>query len=306
MRPPEVQLRKRSGLLTLRERLIGYMLLIRLNRPIGILLLLWPSLWALWIAGGGAPRWGVVLIFILGVTLMRSAGCAINDYADRHFDGKVARTRLRPLAIGLVTPQEAIAVFVVLSLAAFALVLLLDWKTITMSFVAVTLAALYPFMKRFTHLPQLVLGMAFGWAVPMAFVALTGTVSEAGWLLYVATIIWALIYDTEYAMVDRDDDLKIGVKSTAILFGEYDRLMIGLLQLTMLGLLIIVGSKLDLGGYYVLGVALGGMMFLWQQRLIRAQEPKKCFQAFLNNNTFGMTIFLGLVLDYLLRGTPTG
>ena len=306
MRPPEVQLRKRSGSLTLRERLIGYMLLIRLNRPIGILLLLWPSLWALWIAGGGAPRWGVVLIFILGVTLMRSAGCAINDYADRHFDGKVARTRLRPLAIGLVTPQEAIAVFVVLSLAAFALVLLLDWKTITMSFVSVTLAALYPFMKRFTHLPQLVLGMAFGWAVPMAFVALTGTVSEAGWLLYVATIIWALIYDTEYAMVDRDDDLKIGVKSTAILFGEYDRLMIGLLQLTMLGLLIIVGSKLDLGGYYVLGVALGGMMFLWQQRLIRAQEPKKCFQAFLNNNTFGMTIFLGLVLDYLLRGTPTG
>ena len=297
-----MQLRKRSGSLTLRERLIGYMLLIRLNRPIGILLLLWPSLWALWIAGGGAPRWGVVLIFILGVTLMRSAGCAINDYADRHFDGKVARTRLRPLAIGLVTPQEAIAVFVVLSLAAFALVLLLDWKTITMSFVAVTLAALYPFMKRFTHLPQLVLGMAFGWAVPMAFVALTGTVSEAGWLLYVATIIWALIYDTEYAMVDRDDDLKIGVKSTAILFGEHDRLMIGVLQLTMLALLIMVGSKLELGIYYQLGIVAGGSMFLRQQFMIRRREPKRCFEAFLNNNGFGMIIYIGLVLDYLLAG----
>ena len=302
MRSPEVKLRMNTQPVSLRERLFGYAILVRLNRPIGILLLLWPCLWALWIAGDGQPRWDVVLIFVLGVALMRSAGCAINDFADRHIDGKVARTRHRPLAVGLVTPREALAVFIVLSLVAFGLVLLLDWKTISMSVVAVSLAALYPFMKRFTHLPQLVLGMAFGWAVPMAFTALTGEVSDAGWLLYIAAIIWALIYDTEYAMVDREDDLKIGVKSTAILFGEYDRLMIALLQLTMLILLIMVGSKLDLGLYYQLGIAAGGGMFLRQQMLIRSREPKRCFEAFLNNNGFGMIIFVGLVLDYLLAG----
>ncbi|HXK57712.1 MAG TPA: 4-hydroxybenzoate octaprenyltransferase, partial [Gammaproteobacteria bacterium] len=254
MTQPEIKLRLNLEPLSLRERLFGYAILIRLNRPIGILLLLWPSLWALWIAGDGQPRWDVVLIFILGVTLMRSAGCAINDFADRDIDGRVARTRHRPLAVGIITPKEALAVFAVLSLLAFGLVLLLDWKTISMSVVAVTLAALYPFMKRFTHLPQLVLGMAFGWAVPMAFMALNGTVSESGWLLYLAAIVWALIYDTEYAMVDRDDDIKIGVKSTAILFGEYDRFVIGLLQLTMLMLLMMVGTKMELGLYYRLGV----------------------------------------------------
>ena len=297
---PEIKLRLNLEPLSLRERLFAYAVLIRLNRPIGILLLLWPALWALWIAGNGQPRWEVVLIFILGVALMRSAGCAINDYADRNIDGRVARTRHRPLAVGLISPKEAIAVFALLSLVAFGLVLLLDWKTISMSFAAVALAALYPFMKRFTHLPQLVLGMAFGWAVPMAFMALTGGVSDAGWLLYLAAIIWALIYDTEYAMVDREDDIKIGVKSTAILFGEYDRLMIGLLQLTMLALLIMVGSKLELGLYYQLGVAIGGGMFLRQQIMIRKREPKRCFEAFLDNNGFGMIIFIGLVLDYLL------
>lgn len=302
MTQPEVKLRLNTEPQSLRERLFGYAILIRLNRPIGILLLLWPALWALWIAGDGQPRWDVVLIFIIGVALMRSAGCAINDYADRHIDGRVARTRHRPLAVGLITPKEALVVFILLSLAAFGLVLLLDWKTISMSFVAVTLAALYPFMKRFTHLPQLVLGMAFGWAVPMAFTALTGTVSDAGWLLYIAAIIWALIYDTEYAMVDREDDIKIGVKSTAILFGEYDRLMIGVLQLTMLALLIMVGSKLALGLYYQLGIAAGGFMFLRQQIMIRRREPKRCFEAFLNNNGFGMIIYIGLVLDYLLAG----
>ena len=297
---PEIKLRLNLEPLSLRERLFAYAVLVRLNRPIGILLLLWPALWALWIAGNGQPRWEVVLIFILGVALMRSAGCAINDYADRNIDGRVARTRHRPLAVGLISPKEAIAVFALLSLVAFGLVLLLDWKTISMSFAAVALAALYPFMKRFTHLPQLVLGMAFGWAVPMAFMALTGGVSDAGWLLYLAAIIWALIYDTEYAMVDREDDIKIGVKSTAILFGEYDRLMIGLLQLTMLALLIMVGSKLELGLYYQLGVAIGGGMFLRQQIMIRKREPKRCFEAFLDNNGFGMIIFIGLVLDYLL------
>jgi len=300
MTQPEIKLRLNLEPLSLRERLFGYAILIRLNRPIGILLLLWPSLWALWIAGDGQPRWDVVLIFILGVTLMRSAGCAINDFADRDIDGRVARTRHRPLAVGIITPKEALAVFAVLSLLAFGLVLLLDWKTISMSVVAVTLAALYPFMKRFTHLPQLVLGMAFGWAVPMAFMALNGTVSESGWLLYLAAIVWALIYDTEYAMVDRDDDIKIGVKSTAILFGEYDRFVIGLLQLTMLMLLMMVGTKMELGLYYRLGVLAGGGMFLRQQIMIRKREPKRCFEAFLNNNGFGMIIFIGLVLDYLL------
>jgi len=302
MTQPEIKLRLNLEPLSLRERLYAYAILVRLNRPIGILLLLWPSLWALWLAGAGQPRWDVVLIFILGVALMRSAGCAINDYADRDIDGKVARTRYRPLAVGLISPKEALAVFALLSLVAFGLVLLLDWKTISMSVVAVTLAALYPFMKRFTHLPQLVLGMAFGWAVPMAFMALTGEVSNAGWLLYIAAIVWALIYDTEYAMVDREDDIRIGVKSTAILFGRYDRLMIGLLQLTMLALLIMVGSKMELGLYYQLGVAAGGGMFLRQQIMIRKRESRRCFEAFLNNNVFGMIIFIGLVLDYLLTG----
>jgi len=302
MTQPEIKLRFNLQPLSLRERLFGYAILVRLNRPIGILLLLWPALWALWMAGDGQPRWDVVLIFILGVALMRSAGCAINDYADRDIDGKVARTRHRPLAVGLISPKEALALFVVLSLAAFGLVLMLDWKTVAMSFVALALAAFYPFMKRFTHLPQLVLGMAFGWAVPMAFMALTGAVSDAGWLLYIGAIVWALIYDTEYAMVDREDDIKIGVKSTAILFGQYDRLMIGLLQLTMLALLVMVGSKLELGLYYQLGVLAGGGMFLRQQVMIRKREPKRCFEAFLNNNGFGMIIFVGLVLDYLLAG----
>ncbi|MCB1859905.1 MAG: 4-hydroxybenzoate octaprenyltransferase [Gammaproteobacteria bacterium] len=300
MTPPEVQLRVNRAPVPWGDRLVNYAVLVRLNRPIGILLLLWPALWGLWIAGEGQPRWTVVLIFVLGVVLMRSAGCAINDYADRAIDGRVARTNQRPLATGLIQPKEAIGVFVVLSLLAFGLVLLLDIKTILMSFVAVTLAAVYPFMKRYTHLPQLVLGMAFGWAVPMAFMALTGNVSEVGWLLYIAAVIWALIYDTEYAMVDRDDDILIGVKSTAILFGEHDRLVIGLLQLTMLALLTMVGNKLELGGSYFLGVAGGAILFLRQQQLLRKRLPRDCFKAFLNNNAFGMTVFLGLVVDYLL------
>ena len=301
MTRPGMKVNLSLGKPSLKERLIGYAILVRLNRPIGILLLLWPSLWALWMAGEGEPRWSVVLIFILGVALMRSAGCAINDYADRDIDGRVARTRHRPLAVGLITPKEALGVFVALSLVAFMLVLLLDWKTIAMSFVAVVLAAVYPFMKRYTHLPQLVLGMAFGWAVPTAFVALTGGVSEAGWLLFVATVIWALIYDTQYAMVDRDDDIKIGVKSTAILFGEHDRLMIGILQLTMLGLMLMVGTKLEFGLAYHIGLVVGALMFVWQQILITDRQPQNCFDAFLNNNAFGMAIFIAVVLEYLLR-----
>ena len=285
---------------TVLQRLVAYGYLVRLNRPIGILLLMWPALWALWIAGEGKPQWTVVLIFILGVALMRSAGCAINDFADRKIDGKVERTRGRPLATGLVSPMEAVGIFVAISLMAFALVLFLNQETVLMSFVAVTLAAVYPFMKRYTHLPQLVLGMAFGWAVPMAYTALTGTVAPEGWLLYIATVIWALIYDTEYAMVDRADDLRIGVKSTAILFGESDRLMIGLLQSAMLGLMMLVGAKLELGLYYYLGVVAGSLVFLRQQYLIRKRDPDGCFRAFIGNNYFGMVVFIGLVADYLV------
>jgi len=285
----------------MRDKLGHYANLIRLDRPIGILLLLWPSLWALWIASKGNPPWEVVVIFVLGVALMRSAGCAINDFADRNIDGQVERTSKRPLATGAISPKEAIGVFVLLCLLAFGLVLLLNWQTIAMSFVAVVLAAIYPFMKRYTNLPQLVLGMAFGWAVPMAFMAETETVPHAAWLLYIATVIWALIYDTQYAMVDRDDDIRIGVKSTAILFGVYDRFMIGLLQLSMLGILLLVGNKSELGDYYWLGVAIAGCFSLYQQKLIRRRERENCFKAFLNNNWFGASVFIGLVLDYTMK-----
>jgi 4-hydroxybenzoate polyprenyltransferase len=284
-------------------RLGLYAELIRLNRPIGIFLLLWPGLWALWIAGDGQPLWWIVLIFIAGTALMRSAGCAINDYADRDFDGHVTRTRQRPVASGRIPAKEALLVFVVLSLAAFALVLFLNSTTILMSFVAVALAAVYPFMKRYTHMPQLVLGMAFGWAVPMAFTALQEQVPPVAWVLFAAAVIWALIYDTMYAMVDREDDREIGIKSTAILFGRHDRLIIGLLQILMLALLAVAGVLAGLGLYYWLGLAAGGLLFLYQQWLIREREPADCFRGFLNNNWFGMAIFIGIAADYYL-GVP--
>ncbi|PVV14235.1 MAG: 4-hydroxybenzoate polyprenyltransferase [gamma proteobacterium symbiont of Ctena orbiculata] len=281
------------------ERLRRYALLVRLNRPIGILLLLWPTLWALWIAGDGMPAWNIVLIFIAGVALMRSAGCAINDYADRDFDRHVARTQARPIASGLVTPTEALGVFLVLSLIAASLLVFLNWPTRLMSLVALLLTAVYPFMKRYTHLPQIVLGAAFGWAVPMAFMALNEAVPMVAWLLFCSALIWALIYDTQYAMVDRDDDLKIGVKSSAILFGRHDRLIIALLQVIMIMLLLFVGDLVGRGHYYNLGVMAGVALFAYQQWLIRRREPKACFQAFLNNNQFGMVVFIGLVVDYL-------
>lgn len=282
------------------QRLTQYSCLVRLHRPIGTLLLLWPSLWALWIAAEGSPSWGMVVIFVLGVTIMRSAGCAINDFADRHIDGEVERTSERPLVTGQVSPKEAIAVFVVLCLLAFGLVLLLNRQTMYMSVVAVVLAAIYPFAKRYTHLPQIILGMAFGWAVPMAFMAVTETVPPAAWLLYIGTVIWALVYDTQYAMVDRDDDIRIGVKSTAILFGENDRLMIGLLQISVLGILLLVGSKVELGLYYYLGIAVASGFFVYQQQLIWNRDREGCFKAFLNNNWFGASVFIGLVLDYVM------
>jgi 4-hydroxybenzoate polyprenyltransferase len=283
------------------ERLARYSELVRLDRPIGTLLLLWPSLWALWIAAKGPPPFAITLIFILGVTLTRSAGCAINDFADRKIDGLVKRTSQRPLATGQVSPKEAVGVFVVLSLLAFGLVLLLNRQTIYMSFVAIVLVIIYPFMKRHTHLPQLILGMAFGWAVPMAFMAVTESIPRAAWLLYLATVIWALIYDTQYAMVDRDDDIRIGVKSTAILFGENDRLMIGLLQFAMLGILLMVGNKCELGLYYNLGVAAAAGCAIYQQYLIRDRDREGSFNAFLNNNWFGASVFIGLIIDYLMK-----
>ncbi len=284
---------------TIQSRLSLYSELIRLNRPIGILLLLWPGLWALWIAGEGEPPWWIVLIFIAGTTLMRSAGCAINDYADRDLDGHVQRTSQRPIASGRVSPREALMVAALLALLAFMLVLLLNNKTIMMSFVAVALAAIYPFMKRYTHMPQLVLGMAFGWAIPMAFTALQNQVPAVAWVLFAATVIWALIYDTMYAMVDRYDDLKIGIKSTAILFGSYDRLIIALLQLLMLGLLLWAGFLAGRGGWYWLGVGTAALLFLYQQWLIRERDPDACFKGFLNNNYVGMALFAGLFLDYM-------
>lgn len=278
-----------------------YWKLIRADRPIGTYLLMWPALWALWVAGEGHPVWWVTLIFVVGTFLMRSAGCAINDYADRDFDGHVERTAQRPLATGAIKPREAVAVFVVLSLLAFALVLFLNTQTILHSFVAVALAAVYPFMKRYTHLPQLILGVAFGWAVPMAFTALQEQIPLVAWLLFAATVIWALIYDTMYAMVDREDDLKVGIKSSAILFGRFDKLIIGLLQLVMLGLLLQVGELAGRDVYFHLAVAAGAGFFIFQQYLIREREAAPCFRAFLNNNLFGLVIFAGLFVDYLLN-----
>jgi 4-hydroxybenzoate polyprenyltransferase len=283
-----------------RERLARYAKLVRLDRPIGIFLLLWPALWALWLAGKGSPPWTVVLVFVLGVVLMRSAGCAINDFADRNLDGQVARTRERPIAAGLVSPGEALGVFAVLSLTSFGLVLFLNWNTVALSVVALGLAVIYPFMKRYTHLPQLFLGVAFGWAVPMAFMAITESVPPLAWLLLGATVVWALVYDTQYAMVDRDDDLNVGIKSTAILFGRYDRLIIGLLQLLFLALLVYVGDLAGRGVWYFAGIAIAAVLAAHHQYLIRDREPAACFQAFLDNNYLGMAVFLGLVVDYAL------
>jgi len=273
----------------------------RLNRPVGIYLLLWPTLWALWIAGVGHPDLLVVVVFVSGVVLMRSAGCVINDYADREFDPHVERSRDRPIAAGRVKPKEALALFVILCLGAFGLVLLMNELTIWLSLAGVVLAASYPFMKRYTHLPQVYLGAAFGWAVPMAFAAQTGSVPKLAWLLFVATVLWATVYDTMYGMVDREDDIKIGIKSTAVLFGEADRTIIAIIQLLFLGALLLIGQAADLGGYYYFGVLLAAALSIYQQYLIRNREPEYCFQAFLNNNWLGAAVFSGLVLHYLVH-----
>ena len=289
------------GVRVLSERLRDYAQLMRLHRPIGILLLLWPVLWALWLAGDGQPALKVFAVFVAGVVLMRSAGCVINDYADRDFDPQVERTRDRPLATGRVSPHEALVLFGLLALAAFALVLFMNTLTIALSFVGALLATSYPFMKRWTHLPQFYLGAAFGWGVPMAYAAETGTVPAEAWIVFFATLCWAVAYDTAYAMVDRDDDRQIGVKSTAILFGRADRAMIALFHLLALGLLAWAGARSGLGLSYYTGLAVAAGLAGYQQWLIRKRERDGCFRAFLDNNRFGAVIFAGLLLDYLFK-----
>jgi 4-hydroxybenzoate polyprenyltransferase len=280
------------------EKLRCYAQLARLDRPIGNFLLLWPTLWALWLAAEGLPRPGVLVVFVLGVVVMRAAGCVINDYADRDFDRHVKRTRHRPLTTGRVSEREALTLFVLLCLLAFGLVLLMNRLTILLSLGGVALAAAYPFMKRHTHLPQIHLGAAFGWAAPMAFAAQTGSVPAMAWGVFAAAVVWATIYDTEYAMVDRDDDLKIGIRSTAILFGRHDRLMTGLLQAVMTLLLVLIGWQAQLGWVYFAAVAAATPLFAYQQWLIRDRERQGSFRAFLNNNIYGGIIFAGLALDY--------
>ncbi len=284
------------------QRLKEYALLMRLHRPIGIMLLLWPTLWGLWFAAEGLPDLRVFIVFVLGVVLMRSAGCVINDYADRDFDPHVARTRDRPIAAGRVSPHEALVLFAVLCLSAFALVLLMNRLTVALSLVAVFLAASYPFMKRYTHLPQFYLGAAFGWSIPMAFAAVTGAVPVIAWVLFVANVFWSVAYDTEYAMVDREDDLRIGVKSTAILFGAYDRTMVGMSHTLALLLLLVTGVTVGLGLLYYAGLAVAAGLAAYQQRLIRERKPEQCFKAFLHNNWFGAAVFAGLLLNYFQGG----
>ncbi|SEL27720.1 4-hydroxybenzoate octaprenyltransferase [Halomonas daqiaonensis] len=278
-------------------RVPDFLHLTRLDRPIGTWLLMWPTLWALWVAAEGIPGRKVLLIFVAGVYLMRAAGCVVNDYADRHFDGHVKRTKNRPLATGRISEGEAQALFLMLVMAAFVLVWFTNLFTVMLSVVGVILAFVYPFMKRYTHLPQAFLGAAFSWAIPMAFGAVLGALPPVAWLLFAANVAWTVAYDTEYAMVDRDDDLKIGIKSTAVLFGHADRLMIGLLQGLTLGLLAWAGWLLALGGFFWLGLAAMAATFVHQQFLIRERERDRCFQAFINNHWSGLLVFAGIALS---------
>ncbi|KFX06183.1 4-hydroxybenzoate polyprenyltransferase [Pectobacterium betavasculorum] len=274
---------------------LAYCRLMRIDKPIGSLLLLWPTLWALWLAGGGAPAPWTLFVFVAGVFLMRAAGCVINDYADRHFDGHVKRTASRPLPSGEVSEQSAKVLFVVLVLLAFGLVLTLNKMTILLSVAGLALAWVYPFMKRVSHLPQFVLGAAFGWSIPMAYAAVSESLPATCWMMFLAYICWTVAYDTQYAMVDRDDDLKIGVKSTAILFGRFDNIIIGLLQFSMLALLLALGSISGLGMPYTISLLVAAGMFIYQQILTAGREREACFKAFHNNKYVGMAIFIGVL-----------
>lgn len=278
-----------------RERLWAYIQLTRFDRPVGIELLLWPTLWAVWLAADGTPAWSTVLIFSLGAVLMRAAGCAINDFADRKFDGQVVRTQHRPLASGRIQPWEALLVFAVLVLASASLLLFLPLAVFWWSFGALGLATLYPFMKRFTYLPQFVLGAAFSWAIPMAYVAQNQTPDLSCWLLYAANLCWTVAYDTQYAMTDRPDDVQAGVKSTAILFGRYDLLLIGLLQAAFLGVLGAVFCLAGWGWPSVGVLLLLASLFIWQYQHCRDRVPAHCFAAFLHNRWVGRLAFMGIV-----------
>jgi 4-hydroxybenzoate polyprenyltransferase len=278
----------------------GFWLLMRADKPVGSYLLLWPTLWALMIAAQGLPPWWITAIFVAGVFVMRSAGCVINDYADRKVDGKVARTNARPLVSGVVSEKQALGLFATLVGVAFLLVLALNWQTIVLSIGALGLAAVYPFMKRYTHFPQVVLGAAFAWAIPMAFMAVNEAVPGIAWWLFSINVLWTVAYDTEYAMVDRNDDLQIGVKSTAILFGQYDRLIVGLLQLSVVLMLLALGQYLHFTLPFYLGVLVAVALFVYQQRLIYERDRQACFTAFLNNNYVGMAIAIGIAGHYFI------
>ncbi|MDP6675009.1 MAG: 4-hydroxybenzoate octaprenyltransferase [Gammaproteobacteria bacterium] len=275
-----------------------YARLMRFDKPIGIWLLLWPTLWGLWIAGKGHPEPRIFLVFVIGVIVMRSAGCVINDFADRNLDGKVLRTQDRPLATGAVSPAEALVLFCALGLIAIALVLTLDPLTQSLAVIGAILTISYPFMKRLIAAPQLVLGAAFGWSIPMAFAAQTGEIPRLAWLIWLAVIVWAVIYDTIYAMVDREDDLKLGIKSTAILFGGTDVFIITLLQIILMFAFWLIGAAAHLGAWYFSATLFTGLFFIYQFLLIRHRQPDACFRAFLNNNYVGAAIFIGILLDY--------
>jgi len=285
----------------LHPRAWDFIQLMRIDKPIGIYLLLWPTLWALWIAGKGSPSLGNVLIFVIGVFLMRAAGCVINDFADRKVDGHVKRTEQRPLASGKITSKEALVLFAVLVALSFGLVLLTNATTIWLSFGGLALAATYPFMKRYTYYPQVVLGAAFSWGMPMAFTAQTGDLPAAAWLLYIANLLWTVGYDTYYAITDREDDLKIGVKSTAVLFGDADRVIIITLQGLALLCLMLAGARFELGLYFFLGLLVAAGCFAWEFWSTRDRDPQACFKAFLHNHWAGLAIFVGIVVDYAMR-----
>ena len=285
----------------LNPRAWDFIQLTRMDKPIGIYLLLWPTLWALWVAAKGVPSLSNLLIFVLGVILTRAGGCVINDFADRKVDGHVKRTEQRPLVSGKISSKEALVFFALLMGVSFLLVLCTNTPTILLSFGGLALAATYPFMKRCTYYPQVVLGAAFSWGMPMAFTAETGSVPAAAWLLYIANLLWTVGYDTYYAMTDREDDLKVGVKSTAILFGEADRVIILTLQCLALGCLLLAGSHFELGGWFHLGLLAAAACFVWEFWYTRNRDPQRCFKAFLHNHWAGLAIFIGIVLNYALK-----
>ena len=293
-------LRLLKSLNRLNPRAWDFIQLTRMDKPIGIYLLLWPTLWALWIAAKGVPSLSNLLIFVFGVILTRAAGCVINDFADRKVDGHVKRTEQRPMASGKISSKEALVFFALLMGLSFLLVLCTNAPTIWLSFGALALAATYPFMKRYTYYPQVVLGAAFSWGIPMAFTAETGSLPAAAWLLYIANLLWTVGYDTYYAMTDREDDLKIGVKSTAILFGDADRVIILSLQGLALGCLLLAGSHFELGGWFHLVLLGAAACFVWEFWYTRDRDPQRCFKAFLHNHWAGLSIFVGIVLDYAL------